>query len=72
MLIPRQGLQGRLRVQREGTERLILGAATLTATRLRVAAPDGRTSTVWVDEAGRVLRVTGADGLVALRDDPPR
>lgn len=73
VLVPRRNLHGRMRVQEAGADRLTLGARTLDATRLEVTEPGGRARTVWVDAAGRVLRVASpSEGLVAQRDDPPR
>jgi hypothetical protein len=73
MLIPRRNVHGAARVRDAGAERLTVGARVVEAMRLEVAEPAGRARTVWVDAAGRVLRVASpADGLVAQRDDPPR
>ncbi|GLC26293.1 hypothetical protein [Roseisolibacter agri] len=73
VLVPRRNVHGRMRVQEAGADRLTLGARTLDATRLEVTEPGGRARTVWVDAAGRVLRVASpSEGLVAQRDDPPR
>jgi hypothetical protein len=73
VLVPRRNVHGPVRVQEAGADRLTLGARTLDATRLQVTEPSGRVRTVWVDAAGRVLRVASpSEGLVAQRDDPPR
>ena len=73
VLVPRRNVHGRMRVQEAGADRLTLGARTVDATRLEVTEPGGRVRTVWVDAAGRVLRVASpSEGLVAQRDDPPR
>ncbi|MGZ8491814.1 MAG: hypothetical protein ACXWZS_06360 [Gemmatirosa sp.] len=73
VLVPRRNVHGPVRVQDAGADRLTLGARTLDATRLQVTEPGGRVRTVWVDAAGRVLRVASpSEGIVAQRDDPPR
>lgn len=73
VLVPRRNVHGPVRVQEAGADRLTLGSRTLDATRLQVTEPGGRVRTVWVDAAGRVLRVASpSEGIVAQRDDPPR
>jgi hypothetical protein len=49
------------------------GNGSVAARHLTVTTTTGTTTDVWVDEAGRVLRVSvPARGFVALRDEPPR
>jgi hypothetical protein len=70
-VVPRRNAQVTLRVSPGGSERVTVGGRELPATRLVVAESGGPERTVWVDGEGRVLRVA-AQGLVALRDEPPR
>ena len=72
MLVPRRNVHGPATIRDAGADRMTLGARTIDARRLEVSEPGGRVRTVWIDADGRVLRVAGADGLVAQRDDPPR
>jgi hypothetical protein len=49
------------------------GNGSVAARHLTVTTTTGTTTDVWVDAAGRVLRVSvPARGFVALRDEPPR
>lgn len=50
-----------------------IGNGTVPSRHLRVTNQAGVATDVWVDAAGRVLRVaTPSRGFVAIRDDPPR
>jgi hypothetical protein len=71
-LMPRRNLQGATRVTRAGAEPVVISGRSIPATRLAVTTPDGARREVWVDGGGRVLKVSTADGTLALRDDPPR
>lgn len=72
VLVPRRNAQGTLRITPAGSEAVTVGGESLVATRLTVAAPGSAERIVWVDAAGRVLKVSvPAQGIVALRDDPP-
>ena len=56
--------------------RIILVAFVVTFIAARVlvlAEPGGATRHIWVDDQGRVLKVSlDARGITALRDEPPR
>jgi hypothetical protein len=72
-LVPRHNAQRTYRVVTREATRLAVGAATLDATHLVLGDLTDRRCEVWLDRAGRVLRVTlPDDGVVAQRDDPPR
>jgi hypothetical protein len=50
-----------------------IGNGTLPSRHLTVTSADGVVTDLWVDAAGRVLRVaTPSRGFVAIRDEPPR
>jgi hypothetical protein len=73
VLAPRPNAQRTFRVLTREATRLTVGATTLDATHLVVADLTERRRELWLDRAGRVLRVALPDeGLVAQRDDPPR
>jgi hypothetical protein len=74
VVIPRRNAQLTMRVERMGSEWLALRGRSVQAT--HVVLSDGGTGSrdVWVDAAGRVLKVAvPSQGVVAERDDiPPR
>ena len=73
VIVPRRHAQVVVRVEQVGAETVVIGDRTISATRLRISEPESPTREVWVDDGGRVLRVTIPDrGIVAMRDDPPR
>ena len=60
-------------VTESGTGPLQVGTREVQATRLHMDEPGADARDVWVDAAGRVLKVEiPAQRLVATRDDPPR
>lgn len=72
VISPRSTQQGRNEVQGRGEDVLDIGGRKITARRLTIAGAKGSRD-VWVDDRGRLLKVAFAgDGLIALRDDPPR
>jgi len=72
IVIPRRNTQMALRVSNAGTERLSIGGTSLESTHLQFTEPSGEVREVWVDSAGRVLKVAiPSRGVIALRDDPP-
>ena len=72
VISPRSTQQGRNEVQGRGEDVLDIGGRKITARRLTIAGANGSRD-VWVDDRGRLLKVAFAgDGLIALRDDPPR
>lgn len=73
VVIPRRNVQVTFRVSPSGSEQVQIGSQTLAADKLVLTEPGGETREVWVDAAGRVLKVViRARGLIAVRDDPPR
>lgn len=73
IVIPRRNAQLVLTSTKAADERLTIGAADLDARHLVFTDPSGATRDVWVDAAGRVLKVALASrNLVATRDDPPQ
>ena len=61
-----------LSVSAVGEERLRIGTEDLQSTHYRAAADGGDIRDVWVDRAGRLLKVSiPSRSLVAVRDDPP-
>jgi hypothetical protein len=72
IVIPRRNSQLLLKSALAGTETLTIGEAQLQARHFIFSEPSGATREVWVDAAGRVLKVTiPSRGLQALREDPP-
>ena len=73
MLTPRRGVQSAVTIALDAPERVTVGGQSLAARRFVVTDAAGGRREVWADDAGRVLRVRlPADGVEALRDDPPR
>jgi hypothetical protein len=73
VIVPHRNDQFQVTVSTVGTETVQVGTRELEATHLQVNQPSGAVTDVWVDSAGRVLRVAvPARRLVAVRDDPPR
>ncbi|HYC51918.1 MAG TPA: DUF6134 family protein [Gemmatimonadaceae bacterium] len=72
VISPRSAQQARHQVQGRGQETLDIGGRTIAARRFTLTGGSGSRD-VWVDDRGRLLKVAFAgDGLIALRDDPPR
>jgi hypothetical protein len=62
-----------MRLEDMGAEPLGIGGQTITARRLALVDSAGSRREVWLDQQGRLLKVSILEkGLVALRDDPPR
>lgn len=73
VIIPHRNTQATFTVATVGNEPLQVGTEEVTATHVTVLEPGGERRDVWVDAAGRVLRVEdSARRMVAMRDDPPR
>ncbi len=73
VVVPRRNVQVTMRVDNEGVDAVTIRGNRLAATRYAMTEPDGSTRRIWVDDEGRVLRVTlDARGITALRDDLPR
>jgi hypothetical protein len=72
VVVPRRNAQSTVRVSRGGSDAVSIGGQSLPATRWVLTAPGTPERSVWLDSAGHVLKVSvPAQGLVALRDDPP-
>jgi len=69
-IAPRRNAQASLRVASGEADPVTVGGQTVPATRHAITG-DGAARTIWMDAEGRVLRVS-ANGLVAVRDGPPR
>lgn len=73
VIIPRRGEQVTVEVVERGQEALVVGGRPLAATRLTVLLNGAPDRDVWIDGAGRVLRVEiPARQVIAMRDEPPR
>lgn len=72
VIAPRRQRETAFRFEERGRETLDIGGRKILSRHLALVASGG-TRDVWVDAKGRLLKVSiGAEGLVALRDDPPR
>jgi hypothetical protein len=73
VVVPRRGsVQTRFTMSTVGPETVRIGNHDLPATHVRATDSGGAVHDVWVDQAGRLLKVAvPARGLVAVRDDPP-
>lgn len=72
VISPRTARQVRLRLETGGADSVEIAGRRIAARRFALSDGSGSRE-VWVDSAGRVLRVVIAErGVVALRDDPPR
>jgi hypothetical protein len=73
VVVPRRNVQVTMRVQRGGSESLQVGGRDIEATHLVLVEPGAGERLVWVDEEGRVLKVTiPARGIIVQRDEAPR
>jgi len=73
VIAPRSGEQGQCRVEDRGLENVDIAGRSITGRRFALIDPPSAVREVWVDEKGRLLKVSvPAKGLIALRDDPPR
>lgn len=64
---------GKFRFEEHRTEAVEIAGRSIRARKFALTGPSGDDRVVWVDSAGRVLKVAIPEaGLVALRDDPPR
>lgn len=70
---PRARQQGTYRYEDRGNETLDIGGQSIPSRRLALIPPSGSALELWLDAAGRLLKVAIPDrSLVAVRDDPPR
>ncbi len=73
VIVPRRGEQVTVEVVDRGSDPVTISGQALPATRLSLTTKGAPDRTLWVDGAGRVLKVEiPAHRLVALRDAPPR
>jgi hypothetical protein len=76
VVIPQRNAQQVMRVTTGGNDALTVGGQRLDARQIVLTEPGGSggaTRHIWVDSAGRVLKVSlDARGVVAVRDEPPR
>jgi len=55
-----------------GEEQIQIGRHDLVAIHVRSTVSGGDPTDIWIDKAGRLLKVAiPAKGIVAVRDDPP-
>lgn len=72
VISPRSGQQERMRLQGRGEEGVEIAGRTIPGRRVSLVNGDGPRE-VWLDAQGRLLKVALPDqGIVALRDDPPK
>lgn len=72
VIAPRRQEETTFRFEERGAETLDIGGRKIESRHL-VLVGDAGTREMWVDANGRLLKVAmPAEGLVALRDDPPR
>jgi hypothetical protein len=70
--VPRTGSQERFTLATHGVEPVEIAGTRIPGRRYSVTGERGGRD-VWVDQRGRLLKVAiPGQGLVALRDDPPR
>ena len=74
VISPRRNAQTTWRVTRGAAQVGVeIGGRVLQAQHLTIREPGGADREVWMDASGRVLRVSiPAQGILAVRDDPPR
>jgi len=74
VIVPRRNAQMTWRVSRASAlEGIEIGGRVLQSQHLIIREPGAPDREVWVDSAGRVLRVSIPSlGVLAVRDDPPR
>lgn len=74
ILVPRRdNAQSFVTLAKIGEETLQVGTQDVPAIHIRVTDTGGEVRNLWIDRAGRLLKVEiPSRGLVAVRDDPPR
>ena len=73
IISPRASRRETLQLEDMGVESLPIGRQAITARRLALVDSIGGRRELWIDQLGRLLKVSIPEkGLVALRDDPPR
>jgi hypothetical protein len=69
----RQGSQSKDRLEFRGLEPVPVGGRNLAGRRFALLEGTNTRAELWIDAAGRLLKITVPDkALTALRDDPPR
>ena len=71
VVIPRRNTQVLMTASTRGASSVSIGGTSVAARHIVLTPPAGAAREVWVDDAGRLLKVQVGD-LVALRDEPPR
>lgn len=71
VVIPRRNTQVKMQASIAAPSAVEIGGTRIDARHILLSAPGLPTREVWVDGAGRLLKVT-VGGLVALRDEAPR
>jgi hypothetical protein len=72
LLVPRRGARLPARLERIGADSIDVAGRAVSTTRYRVRGPGDSTRELWLDDRGRVIKVSLADGVLAVRDEPPR
>ncbi len=73
VLIPRRLGRESVTVAERPATAVEIGTGTVPARHLTITDGTGTVTDLWVDSAGRLLRLSvGARGFVAVRDEPPR
>src|SRR6185503_8471683 len=73
VLDPRSNAQITANLERRGEATVEIGGTAVPAQHYVLTAPGLPRREFWVDDGGRVLKVTVPDrGIIALRDEPPR
>lgn len=73
IIAPRTARQERMRLEELGNETIQIGGQNILGRHLALVDSAGARRELWVDPAGRLLKVSIPEkALLALRDDPPR
>ena len=73
VVVPHKNVQVMMRIEDRGPATVSIGGQPVAGRALVLVEPAGASREIWVDSAGRVLKVAiPARGLLALRDEPPR
>ncbi len=72
IIIPRHNAQVGARLENRGADTLSLGERRIEARQFTLRPESAEPRHIWIDDRGRVLRVTIPDrGFVATRENPP-
>lgn len=73
VVVPRTSQQTVVSMEARGNENLSVGGMAIRARHVAVVSAAGTLQEAWLDDAGRLLKVSiPSKGMVAIRDDPPR